>query len=246
MTFKANLTAYSAKDHMDSQSKEFLIAECPLNADDAAADKVYLSAVAIWVFVKNKSYSFPLNSLKSLSVEVRKKMGWVFVGSILIPLTTVAYMTHNLGGGITALMIMTAGILVFYYGWVGQPMLIINGENYERRFPLSTPHHALKKFIPWTNRHVEPLKKKTVFLEYPIQFWAQAQQEQAIMLPPQFPLHFQPPHPSAPESILLKLYYTGFDEQITFIIDDNNQQLQLFGQGVFPLTHCQTINKTGF
>ncbi|WP_053405341.1 hypothetical protein [Persicobacter sp. CCB-QB2] len=230
---------------METKKPEAALAECPLNAGEKNVDKALLSNRSLWIFHSEKSFSFPLGEVNQLQVELRKKMGWVFLGGILMPLAIVAFLTHTISSGISLLFVLVFGFLCFYYGWRGQMMLTIYGKNYERRFPLSIPHKELMTFCSWLNGKLPQLKKKIVFFEYPVQLWPQALENQALHFPSPQAASFQPPRQPGLDQILIKFHYEGQEESIQLQLHPADRQIIGTVQGIIPLHKITTINFSG-
>jgi hypothetical protein len=103
----------------------------------------------LMVVRKGKKHLFPLLKISAVQAEVKKSLLPLFIGGIFTPFALLSYFS-NMFHPMVHLVATLLGMLLFYIGWIGRPVLIIRQRgNLEELFFLPRVSSNLRAFLDY-------------------------------------------------------------------------------------------------
>jgi len=104
----------------------------------------------LFVNKSRRAYSFPLRSLKELSVHFRYFIIPMITGGIVAPLALVGIF-NNIFASWTGLIMLFTGIMLFYYGYKGAYQVVIESHSTSLSFFVDEKSEELGQFVDLVN-----------------------------------------------------------------------------------------------
>jgi hypothetical protein len=150
------------------------IAICNIVKSDDEQNKCTLTNERLYIVRKGKHYSFELDEITQVGFKQKKLLFPLILGGVIGSLFLIAGFNFLINIWI-ALIIGLAGMLLFYYGWVGSQTLVIHTKVKEFDIFIDQVTSPLEAFVALVNAHFILGKSKT--LQYFISLTQEAWQE---------------------------------------------------------------------
>ena len=149
-----------------------IIAICYIEKDKDEQNKCSLSNEYLYITRKGKSYSFELDQVSSLVFKQKRLLFPLIVGGIVGSLFLIAGFNFLINIWV-AMIVGLAGMLVFYYGWVGSKTLTITAKIKEYDIFINGATPPLEGFVAMVNDHFILGKSKniTYYLSIAEELW---------------------------------------------------------------------------
>ncbi|MGF1636625.1 MAG: hypothetical protein ACFCUU_06085 [Cyclobacteriaceae bacterium] len=138
------------EDFEDIKAKVYL-----LQADDERNHSIFTSARLI-IVRKGKKNVYTNDLLKKIEISQRRLLFPIIFGGIVVPFSF-ALLFSGLAGPYLILALLIAGIYLFYYGWIGSPVLhIIESQRSETIF-LPSISQNVNAYVDYVNFQLQHL-----------------------------------------------------------------------------------------
>lgn len=138
-----------------------VLAICGIAQADDEQNKCTLTSERLYVVRKGKHYSFELDEITQVAFKQKKLLFPLILGGVVGSLFLIAGFNFLINIWL-ALIIGLAGMLLFYYGWVGSQTLVIHTKVKEFDIFIDQITSPLKAFVAMVNEYFILGKSKTL------------------------------------------------------------------------------------
>jgi len=138
-----------------------VLAICGIAQADDEQNKCTLTSERLYVVRKGKHYSFELDEITQVGFKQKKLLFPLILGGVVGSLFLIAGFNFLINIWL-ALIVGLAGMLLFYYGWVGSQTLVIHTKVKECDIFIDQITSPLKAFVGLVNEYFILGKSKTL------------------------------------------------------------------------------------
>ncbi len=149
------------------QHYSHILAICYIEKDDDELNKCSLSNEHVYIKRKGKSYSFELDQVNALLFKQKRLLFPLVVGGITGSLFLIAGFNFLINIWV-AMIVGMAGMLLFYYGWIGSKTITIATKLKEYDIFINEPTPQLEGFVAMVNEYFTLGKSKNITYYLPL------------------------------------------------------------------------------
>jgi hypothetical protein len=136
---------------IEQHNAERNIAVCYLFSEGDHANRCVLTSSTLIITYRNRDHIFPRETLTGIEIERKKLLLPLLSGGIIVPLSFLGLMNFLIAPALSIFGIL-AGILLFYTGWYGNEVLIVNATNQYVQFPFRYGTGGVREFVSYTKK----------------------------------------------------------------------------------------------
>ncbi len=216
-----------------------IIAICYIAKTDDAQNKCVLTQDHLYVTRKGKQNAFELDQITQVLIKQKKLLFPLVLGGVVGSLFLIAGFNFLVNIWI-AMIIGLAGMLLFYYGWVGSRTLTIYTKVKEYDIFIDQETSPLQAFMSMVNDHFILGKNKTIKYYLPLakDKWQQAE-ELGYIESPDTGLRLYSEQLRSNDRITIVIDPAQIPNPINYRMDEGSQEVVPYIYGNIDLTMVQ-------
>ena len=223
------------------QQNSHILAICYIEKNKDEQNKCSLSNEHLYIKRKGKAYSFELEQVISLVFKQKRLLFPLVVGGIVGSLFLIAGFNFLINIWV-AMIVGLAGMLVFYYGYVGSKTLTISTKLKEYDIFINDPTPPLEGFVSLVNEHFTLGKSKNITHYLPLleATWQIAMKNGDIDTPANGLRLFSTPYESEGRMVLINPL--DVSNEINYILEASSNKVVPYIFGKIDIDNLRTID----
>lgn len=214
-----------------------ILAICSIDKVDDDQNKCALTRDHLYITRKGKQHVFELDQVTQIVFKQKKLLLPIVFGGIVGSLFLIAGFNFLINIWL-ALIIGLAGILLFYYGWVGRQALVLYTKVKEYDIFIDQVTSPLEAFISMINKYFILGKSKTIkyYLILTEEAWQEASLQQYIT-PPAKGLRLSTDPYVSGNGLVFSIDPTEISNPINYHLEESSQTIVPFIFEQIDITH---------